>query len=65
LKLGQEPDLKHLRYGRILSYVRQRAVDGAANEAVIDLLARHFRVEKSPVEIIRGAAIRYKILRIN
>ena len=30
--------------GEITVYVRERAVDGAANKAVIELLAKHFGV---------------------
>lgn len=45
-------------------YVRERAVDGKANEAVIGLLAKHFHVPKSRVEIVRGHTSRNKIVRI-
>lgn len=46
-------------------YVQQRAVDGQANSAVIDLLAKHFGVAKSRVEILRGHASRTKTVRID
>lgn len=45
-------------------YVQQRAVDGQANAAVISLLAQHFDVPKSRVEIIRGHASRTKVVRV-
>lgn len=45
-------------------YVREQAVDGKANEAVIALLAMHFGVSKSCVSIVRGQTARIKIVRI-
>ncbi|MDE6571452.1 MAG: DUF167 domain-containing protein [Alphaproteobacteria bacterium] len=36
--------------------------DGDANAAVIKLLARHFDVPKSQIEIIRGATSRDKVV---
>lgn len=45
-------------------YVQQRAVDGQANAGVIALLAQHFDVPKSRVEIIRGHTSRTKVVRV-
>ncbi len=45
-------------------FVQQRAVDGQANTAVIELLARHFGVPKSTIEIVRGHTARLKVVRI-
>lgn len=45
-------------------YVPQRAVDGQANTAVIELLAHHFGVARSRVEILRGHSSRTKRIRI-
>lgn len=45
-------------------YVPQRAVDGQANTAVIELLAKHFGVARSRVEILRGHTSRTKRIRI-
>ncbi len=46
--------------------VRVRAVpeDNKANEAVITLLARHFKVSKKSVRIISGFTGRHKIIEI-
>lgn len=38
--------------------------DGAANEAVIALLARHFEVAKREIVIVRGASARDKWVRV-
>lgn len=46
-------------------YVRQRAVDGAANQAVIEVLAKHFGVSKTQVHIVRGQTSRSKIVNVD
>ena len=50
--------------GKLIIYVRERAVDGKANEAVIKLLAAHFDVAKSRVKITRGQASKTKIIEV-
>lgn len=45
-------------------YVREPAVDGRANAAVIRLLAEHFGVARSGVELVSGAASRIKRFRV-
>jgi len=46
--------------------VRVKAVPekGKANEAVVKLLAKHFKVAKNEVKIVRGMAGRNKIVEI-
>lgn len=51
--------------GEITVFVRERAVDGAANKAVIEQLAHHFGVSKSAVTIESGFTGRHKRVRIN
>ena len=46
-------------------YVREPAVDGKANAAVIRVLAEHFGVPKSRVELVSGASARIKRFRID
>ncbi|MEY3677128.1 MAG: hypothetical protein RL351_355 [Actinomycetota bacterium] len=41
-------------------YLLQRAVDGAANEGLIEILARHYDVSKSRVSIESGFTSRIK-----
>lgn len=50
--------------GGLTVYVRERAVDGKANEAVVALLAKHFNVSKSRVSIVRGQASRFKFVSV-
>jgi uncharacterized protein (TIGR00251 family) len=38
--------------------------DGKANQALIELLADHFGVARSSVEILRGRSARKKLIRI-
>ena len=45
-------------------YIPEKAHDGEANTALIKLLAKHFKVSKSQVEIIRGAHSRHKLVEI-
>lgn len=45
-------------------FVQQRAVEGKANDAVVALLAKHYGVAKSRVEIVRGHASRIKVVRV-
>ena len=46
--------------------VRVKAMpqDGKANEAVIELLAKHFKVAKSNVKIVTGLTSRNKIVDV-
>lgn len=44
--------------------VRARAVDGKANEALIAVLAAHFKVPKSRITILRGHTARIKHVEI-
>lgn len=51
--------------GSITVYLLQRAVDGAANEGLIALLAKHFNVSKSKVTIESGFTARIKRVAID
>ncbi len=51
--------------GSITIYVRERAVDGKATDAVTRLLAEHLSVPRSRVELVSGATSRLKRFRIN
>ncbi|MBN1691374.1 MAG: DUF167 domain-containing protein [Dehalococcoidia bacterium] len=44
--------------------VKAMAIDGKANEAVIEVIAKHFKVPKSNVKIITGQTGRNKIIDV-
>jgi uncharacterized protein (TIGR00251 family) len=46
-------------------YVREPAIDGKANAAVIQVLAAHFGVPRSRVGLMSGASARIKRFRID
>jgi uncharacterized protein YggU (UPF0235/DUF167 family) len=48
----------------LVIYVREKAIDGGANEAVIKLLAEHYGVAKSHVRVVRGHTARIKQIEI-
>lgn len=45
--------------------VKAQPIDGKANEAVIKLLAKHFGVHTSQIEIVSGNTSKKKRVRIN
>lgn len=50
--------------GTLTIYVRERAVDGKANEAVIRVLAEHVGAPRSRIRLVSGATSRRKRFRI-
>ena len=52
------------RLGQLTVYIRERAADGKANQALVELLAEHFNTPKSALTIIRGHAARHKVIEI-
>ena len=45
-------------------YLTAPAVEGRANEALVDFLAGHFKVKRSTIEILKGLKSRHKIVSI-
>ena len=50
--------------GSLLVYVREPAIDGKANQAVINLLAEHLSVPKSKIQMVAGRTSRLKRFEI-
>ncbi len=44
---------------------RKKPHDGEANQAVIELLAKHFKVGKTHIKILKGATSRHKTIEIS
>jgi uncharacterized protein YggU (UPF0235/DUF167 family) len=51
--------------GTLTVYLLERAVDGAANEGLITLLAKHFEISKSKVQIVSGFTSRIKRVELD
>ena len=58
------PKLEQLEGGSYVAFIRARAHDGEANEALIELLSDSFHVAKSLITIKSGAASRVKTVEI-
>ncbi len=50
--------------GELLVFVREPAIEGKANRAVIELLAEYFEVPKTKVKLVSGRISRTKVFRI-
>ena len=50
--------------GLVTVFLRERAVDGAANDGLVAALAEHYGVHKSAVTIASGHSSRHKIVEI-
>ena len=50
--------------GELTVYVREPAVEGKANEAVVRLLAEHLGVAPSRLDLVSGATSRVKRFRV-
>jgi uncharacterized protein (TIGR00251 family) len=57
--------VKKISEGEYTVSVNAPAREGKANEAVIELLARHFSVPKSSIRIIRGQTARRKLIALS
>ena len=51
--------------GTVTVFLKERAVDGAANDGLVAALAAHFGVRKSAVTIVSGFSSRHKIIDID
>ena len=45
-------------------FLREKPIDGRANQALISLLAKHFRVEQTRIRIVSGVSSRIKLVEI-
>ncbi|KZS69852.1 hypothetical protein A4G29_01020 [Mycobacterium kansasii] len=61
----QGPRVETVSGAELTIYVPEPAVGGKANEAVARLLAAHFHLPRSRVELVSGARSRLKRFRID
>ncbi len=45
-------------------FVREKPVDGKANQAVLSLLAAHFQVSEGEIRIVSGSSSRIKLIEV-
>lgn len=50
--------------GSLVVYIREVAIDGQANKALIKLLSKHYNTPQSNIEIVRGHTSRHKIAKL-
>lgn len=48
----------------LVVFVREKAIDGGANDALVKLLAQHFGIAKSRVRVVRGHTARIKQIEV-
>ncbi|BDB42408.1 MULTISPECIES: DUF167 domain-containing protein [Mycobacterium] len=51
--------------GELTIYVRERAIDGKANDAVLRVLAAHLQLPRSQIELASGTTSRVKRFRVS
>lgn len=50
--------------GELRVHLRAPAVEGKANRALTELLARHYNVKKKDIRIVRGEKSRLKVVEV-
>ena len=50
--------------GRFEAWVKSKPLEGRANEAVLDLLARTLRIPRERLKLVKGWKARQKVVRI-
>ncbi len=68
LKITVQPNSKTesfiLKDDQIKIKLRAKAIDGAANKALINFLAKRFSIARSSVILISGQKSRYKVVEV-
>jgi uncharacterized protein YggU (UPF0235/DUF167 family) len=50
--------------GELAVYLREKAIDGGANAALISLLSKEYKVAKTNINIISGQKSRRKVVEV-
>ncbi len=56
----QAPKIVEISPGELIVHINAKPHDGEANQELIKLLAKHFRVPKTQIQIVSGAKSRKK-----
>ncbi|MFM6939264.1 MAG: DUF167 domain-containing protein [Rhodoluna sp.] len=59
------PLVETVEDGTLTVFLQQRAVDGAANEGLIEVLAKHYGISKSRITLEAGFTSRIKRLEVD
>jgi uncharacterized protein (TIGR00251 family) len=62
---SKREEIKKTAGGEYVVAVRAPAREGKANQALLQLLAAHFRIPKSALKIVQGGASRRKLIRLD
>ncbi len=62
---SKKPRIDKDLLGSLHIYVNQPPLEGKANKAVIEALAKHFKVSKSRVQLLRGEKSKIKVFEID
>ena len=57
-------EVKEESTGQYKIYLTAVPADGKANDALIEILARHFYIAKQQIKIVRGLKSRHKMVQI-
>jgi uncharacterized protein (TIGR00251 family) len=61
---AKQPRIVRISEDYVEAWVDERAVGGRANKRLVEILAEHFKVQKSRITIVRGAKSRNKTVQI-
>ncbi|NQU74470.1 MAG: DUF167 domain-containing protein [Candidatus Omnitrophica bacterium] len=61
---AKQERIEKLEENNFLVWVKEKPVEGKANEALIKILSEHFGVSRSRVSLLKGKTSRQKIFEI-
>lgn len=62
---ARENKIERIDESNYIVSIKEPPIDGRANAALIKLLAKHFDISQSLIEIISGYMARVKVIEIN
>ncbi len=62
---AKKPSMEFLGEGTYVVAVKEPAIEGKANEAVVKAVAAHFKVARSRVRLISGISSKSKVLEVD
>ena len=61
---SRKPRIEEDLLGSIHVYVSEPPLEGRANRAVVDSLTKHFKVNRSQIEMLSGAKSKIKVFEV-